>query len=432
MGNRGRAGVRLVSGSGRSRDVEVAIVGGGPAGALTAMLLARLGHEVALFERAPRWRWRACGVFSSPASVAALARLGVPAEEMVRIASPVTGMEVITEVGTRFALTYGGSGALEDSAVGFDRGALDPVLLALAREAGAQVHDGVAIDRVELGRGTARHTAGAARERLPAPACFVAGADGLRSSVALAAGTARRAPISPRAALTFHVPDPGLEDRARMAVIRDGYVGLAPVPGDRVNVGIVLGRSWFAALRRDGGSGVARQALRLALARAGLDRGSRGPSAGIASPAGDLEPLDRVAGVTPVAHAVRRRAGDGWLLVGDAAGFLDPFTGEGLHRAIRSAELAAETIHAASSAAPGTSGVRLDRYDAAMREAFATKDVVSRIVQGFLGYPALFEYAARRLRARNHVRDTMGLVMGDLVPASRALDPRYLLALLRP
>jgi hypothetical protein len=50
----------------------------------------------------------------------------------------------------------------------------------------------------------------------------------------------------------------------------------------------------------------------------------------------------------------------------------------------------------------------------------------------FLGRPALFEYATRRLAQRPEVRETMALVMGDLVPASRALDPRFLAALLRP
>jgi hypothetical protein len=50
----------------------------------------------------------------------------------------------------------------------------------------------------------------------------------------------------------------------------------------------------------------------------------------------------------------------------------------------------------------------------------------------FLRRPALFEYAARRLEGRASDRETMGLVMGDLVPAARALDPRFLLALLRP
>jgi hypothetical protein len=67
-----------------------------------------------------------------------------------------------------------------------------------------------------------------------------------------------------------------------------------------------------------------------------------------------------------------------------------------------------------------------------MTRHFATKDVVTAVVQAFLARPALFEYAARRLGARDGVRETMGLVMGDLAPASRALDPRFLAALLRP
>ena len=67
-----------------------------------------------------------------------------------------------------------------------------------------------------------------------------------------------------------------------------------------------------------------------------------------------------------------------------------------------------------------------------MQRRFLAKDGVSALVQVFLARPALFEYAARRVAARPAVRATMGLVMGDLVGAGRALDPRYLAALLAP
>ena len=63
---------------------------------------------------------------------------------------------------------------------------------------------------------------------------------------------------------------------------------------------------------------------------------------------------------------------------------------------------------------------------------FRAKDALSLLVQGFLARPALFERAARSLAERTAVRETMGLVMGDLVPATRALDPRFVAALLRP
>jgi len=117
----------------------------------------------------------------------------------------------------------------------------------------------------------------------------------------------------------------------------------------------------------------------------------------------------------------------GWALVGDAAGFLDPFTGEGLHRALVSARLAAHALGARSALQRD-----LSAYDRAMRERFRTKDAVSLIVQAFLARPRLFEYAARRLAGRDRSRETMGLVMGDLVPARRALDPRFIAALLAP
>jgi flavin-dependent dehydrogenase len=337
--------------------------------------------------------------------------------DLARVARPVSAMRVETLRGTRFRLTYGGSGALADSAVGFDRAALDPHLLGLARVAGVDVREGSTVSRLALdgSRGAATLSLGG-RATGDLAARVIVGADGLRSLVARTAGVARRSPIGARAALTFHIPDPAPGSDARMAVIEDGYVGLAPVPGDRLNVGIVLGRSWFEQLRSGGAAQVAQQILAGLLG--GLPRDRDG-----------LRALDRVAGITPLGHAVSRRAGSRWLLVGDAAGFLDPFTGEGLHRAIVSAELAAESIDAVLAGRPGAG---LADYDRAMRQRFATKDLVSRIVQGFLGRPALFEYAARRLSARDRVRETMGLVIGDLVPASRALDPRYLAALLAP
>jgi hypothetical protein len=71
-------------------------------------------------------------------------------------------------------------------------------------------------------------------------------------------------------------------------------------------------------------------------------------------------------------------------------------------------------------------------YDRSVAHRTRAKDAVSFLVQGFLEVPRAFDYAARRLATRPAVRETMGLVMGDLVPATRALDPRFIAALLRP
>jgi len=399
---------------------EIIVVGGGPAGAATAALLAARGHEVVVVERTPAYAWRACGVFASPAAVDALRRIGLPEDAIDAATRSIPAMRVEAPSSPPFRLTYGDDGSLRASAVGFDRSVLDPALLDLAAARGAQVRRGVTCTGVRTTPtgpvATLRDGTGTAEVR----ARLVVGADGIRSVAARSLGVAAPARIGRRIGLTYHVAVPSHPGApppdARMVVVRDGYVGLAPVPGDRVNVGIVLGRSWRPALAADGADRVARRVLR--------DADEADPTGTLAN----AEPTDRITGASPIGHRVTRRSGPGWLLVGDAAGFLDPFTGEGLHRALISAELAAIAVDGFLRAEPGA----LDRYERAMRARFATKDVVSLVVQAFLARPRLFAYAARRLASRDDMRETMGRVMGDLVPASRALDPRYLAALLRP
>ena len=398
-------------------QVEVAIVGGGPAGAVVATRLAQLGHEVVVLERAPEWRWRASGVFTSPAAVVALRRIGLDESTLRGVARPIPAMRVETRGGTTFRLTYGTETGGQP-AVGFDRSTLDPALLRMAEAAGAIVRRGWTVAGFDAAAGELelrRDDGSPGRLR----AAVVVGADGLRSVVATAIGVRRRSHLGPRVGLTYHLRDPdasGVHD-ARMVVLQDGYIGIAPVAGGRVNVGIVLGGSWRAALARRGAASTAGDIV------AAVQPTADDPSAWRTA-----ERTDAIVGASPLGHRVTRRAGARWLLVGDAAGFLDPFTGEGLHRALVSAELAAAAIHARDRGHGGAFGA----YERAMQRRFIAKDGLSWLVQAFLARPPLFEYAARRIADRSAVRATMGLVIGDLVPPSQALDPRYLIRLLAP
>src|SRR6478609_53884 len=134
-------------------DAAVAIVGGGPAGAVLAARLATVGVAVLVLERAPTWHWRAGGVFSSPAAVTALRRDGLDAATLAAVARRIPAMRVETASGTVFRLTYGADDGGEP-AVGFDRSRLDPLLLERAVAAGAEVRRGWNVTVVDLAAGS--------------------------------------------------------------------------------------------------------------------------------------------------------------------------------------------------------------------------------------------------------------------------------------
>jgi menaquinone-9 beta-reductase len=398
---------------------DVAIVGGGPAGAALAIRLARAERDVVVFERSPQPAWRAGGVFASPAATARLRALGLDETDLGRLTRPIPAMRVEAPGGASFRLTYGDDGSVTRPAVGFDRPALDRVMLDAAEAAGAEVRRAATVDKIELAAPRSILRVRTNTGEVVVHARVVAGADGLRSIVARISGVVAQARFGPRVGLTFHVADasPEAPRDARMVVLDGAYCGLAPVPGGRVNVGIVLAsETWRRRLAEAGAKRVASEIL--AMIPEATDDPAPWPTA---------RQCDEVVGAAPLGHRVTRRAGDGWILVGDAAGFLDPFTGEGLHRALVSAELASAAVREHLD-----HGRSLGEYDRAMRRRFLSKDVATLIVQAFLERRRLFDYAARRLAGREDVRETMGLVMGDLVPASRALDPRFLAALLRP
>lgn len=404
-----------------SLDTQVAIVGGGPAGAALHLRLATAGIDTVLFERAAEPRWRACGVFSSPLTRLRLRDLGLADAEIGLLARPIQALTVRTEAGSSCRLEYATAAG---PACGFDRVALDATLLDRARAAGGVVRTSAVVTSIVLPRRTgdlARLTVSSTASGQPPAteewrAGLVVGADGPRSLVARTAGVTGSPRILRKAGITFHQADHATEfildgqpSEGQFVLGRGWYVGIAPVPGKRVNLGIVVPST---AIRRPVDE-VVERVLR-SVRSAGVSLGGKR--------------TDQVVVALPLGHRVMRRSGPGFVLVGDASGFIDPLTGEGLHRALVSSELASEAIVRWARGASHALGV----YDRRLRSRFRNKDVVSWILQAFMAQPMLLDYALRRLGSRDRQREVFTLVLTDQLPASHGLDPGFLGRLLAP
>ena len=385
-------------------DADVIVAGGGPAGAATAARLARAGAHVLVLDRSSFPRDKACAEFLSPGAVAALERLGTLAA-VAPHGTPQEGMRIVSR-GGELALRYrdGRTG------LGVARRVLDAVLLDAARAAGADVREGVAVAGAIVEDDVVRGVR--LRDGRELRAGFVVAADGIRSPIARSLGLERRAPWPRRLGLVARVGGLAPSRVGLMAVGRGGYCGVASVGAGETSVGMAVG----PGARRRGESAeelFARTLSSLPAAAAAVAGGER------------IGPLR---GVAPLSRRVARVGGPGFLLVGDAAGFLDPFTGEGVHRALRGAELAAEAALGALA--------RADRepagYAEARAAAFAAKERAVLLLQGALAVPALFDHCLRRAQARERVGATLAGVFGDYLPAAAALRPSLVASLIRP
>lgn len=340
--------------------LEALVAGAGPAGSTAALLLARAGKTVRIYERSAFPRTKVCGEYLSAGAVQLLHALGVGAQ-LSRHARPVRGVRLHGH-GTNVRIDFPQPGW------SLARSVLDDALFKAALREGAHAMQ-MRIEDCADGRECARITA-----RLPDGStddircASVLGADGMHSIVARKCGWAAAPGVRSRFALGGHYSGfSGLDEYIDMFVEGGTYVAVNPLSDETANVMLVLPQSELERHRNEVDAFAEERARALG---GKIFRGAHLEGKRLA--------------IGPLSYRARKLAGRRVALAGDAACFLDPFTGQGVYLALRCGQLAAECIVSGS----------LRTYERRARREIASRERAARRVSRIIGSPLLARVGA--------------------------------------
>lgn len=373
------------------RSFDVVIVGAGPAGSATAIVLARLGYEVALVDKKVFPREKLCGDFINPINWTIFRDLGVEDRVLAEPHGDVTGFRVTGASGREAEADFRSGDCQRSIGLGLRRATLDRLLMQRAAELGATTRLGCRIEKIlKTGQGWQIETLDESWRTK-----FLIGADGRNSWVARQLGLTRSAAVQGRSV--------GFQVRLRSAGAIGGQIAVHLFPGGYAGV-VGLG------------DGTITLGMAIDKRRLGRERGAEFLFNNVLSQNPHLKEIiersnsaTELRSVYPVYFPQRRCVAAGALLVGDAARVSEPVTGEGIYFAMRSGLLAAESIDTAlrqeTLAADALAG-----YERHCRAIFRTRLALNSLLRFCVYRPALLDPLIR-LSAKN------GRLLNSLVDA---------------
>jgi len=398
------------------KTYDIIIIGGGPAGASAALFLEKMGYHIALLDQSRFPRDKVCGEFISPAADAILSELEVlDAIEAVK-PKRLKGVALSAYESSWLQVDYPPSAdGANMTSLSVERSTLDNLMLDRVRSSGIQLMEGFKVvdflfenDRVHGVRGYDE-----TKTDFKINAKMVIDAGG-RNSISLRRLHLRKDfSDQGKIALAAHwegAKIPG--DYCYMHVSHPGYTGIAPVGNNRANVVLVVAKKCLAGENID--KFFKKIVLKNILRREILGVG---------------KPVEKTRVINSLAYSVKTPKCGGLLLVGDATGFIDPFTGEGIYLSLRSSQLASRVVKSAFDRSD-FSKKQLKTYDRMRKKEFNKKVILSKVLQRLIYSPSMCVRIVEMLANQKELSSILVGAIGDYIPANQVVCFKYLLRML--
>ncbi|MEI2704816.1 MAG: geranylgeranyl reductase family protein [Ilumatobacteraceae bacterium] len=371
--------------SATSLTTDVLIVGGGPAGAAAGYWLARHGHQATIVERKSFPREKTCGDGLTPRAVHQLDQMGL--SESLTAFHQYQGLRA-TGMGRELELSWPSHPVYPSYGYVVRRRDLDTMVARNAVAAGATLLEGHEAVEPLLDRGFVRGAVVRRKDgaELSINARYVVVADGANSRFGRALGTFRTREWPYGTAIRTYWQSPrhadawiesALDVKDRNGHPMPGYGWIFPVGDGTVNIGVGL-LSTFRDFKS-----VNTTHLLDAYAHQIADRWEIDPT---------TPECRATSGRIPMGGSVGPKAGPTYLVVGDAAGSVNPFNGEGIDYAYETARMAASVLHEALSAGDPTA---LQRYPKLLEDEYGDYFKVARLFAKVIGRPTLMRELTR-------------------------------------